>query len=249
LTLWRLEWLRLIRTRRWFSIAGVIVMFGFISPLTVRYAEDLLEVLGPGDIQVTLPPATPDEAMRQYVGNIQQLGTLVVVLVSASALALDSRPEVAAFLRSRVRSTRDLVVPKFALNAGVAALAFTAGAFAAWYETEVLLDSLPVGRTLLAIATGALFQVFIVATVALAAGLSKSFLQTAIVAVGLLLSLPVLSLIGAVSPWLPNQLSTNLAELQEARSFADYARPILVTLVAVPVFMVVAVRRLDLREL
>jgi ABC-2 type transport system permease protein len=249
MTLWRLEWLRLIRTRRWLSIAGVIVMFGFISPLTVRYAEDLLEQLGPTDVQITLPPATPYEAMRQYVGNIQQLGTLVVVLVSASALALDSRPEVAAFLRSRVRSTRDLVIPKFALNAGVAALAFIAGSLAAWYETEVLLDSLPVGRTLLAIATGALFQVFVVATVALAAGLSKSFVQTAIYAVALLLSLPLLGLVGAISPWLPDQLSANLAELEEARSLADYLRPVLVTLAANPIFLAIGIRRLDQREL
>ena len=140
-------------------------------------------------------------------------------------------------------------MPKFALNAGVAALAFTAGAFAAWYETEVLLDSLPAGRTVLAIATGALFQVFIVATVALAAGLSKSFLQTAIFSVALLLSLPLLGLVTAIGPWLPSQLSSNMAQLDEARSFSDYARPALVTFVVIPMFLALAVRRLDEREL
>lgn len=249
MTLWRLEWLRLVRTRRWLSLAGVLLLFGFISPLTVRYAEDIFESFGPSDVQITLPDATPEEAMRQFVGNIQQLGTLVIVLVSASALTLDSRPEAAMFLRSRVRSMARLVLPKFALNAGVAALAFAGGALAAWYETEVLLGALPVGRTVLAITTGALFQVFIVATVALAAGLARSFLQTALFAVAFLLSLPLLSLVGAISPWLPSQLLSDLAELEQAKSFAGYARPVLVALVLIPVFLGLAVRGLDRREL
>jgi ABC-2 type transport system permease protein len=249
MTLWRLEWLRLVRTRRWMSLAGVLIVFGFVSPLTVRYAEDLLESLGPGDIQILLPEPTAFEAMREYVGNVQQLGTLVVVLVSASALALDGRPELAAFLRTRVRSARDLVLPRFGVNAAVAALAFAAGGFAAWYETEVLLESLPVGRTLLAILLGSLFQVFVVATVALAAGLAKSFVQTAILAVGLLLSLPLLSLVGPLGPWLPGELTVMLAQLDRSRDAIDYARPVLVTLVAIPVFLAVAVRRFEGREL
>jgi ABC-2 type transport system permease protein len=249
MTLWKLEWLRLTRTRRWLSLAGVLIIFGFVSPLTVRYAEDLLESLGPSDIEIALPDPTAFEAMREYVGNVQQLGTLVVVLVSASALALDGRPELAVFLRSRVRSARDLVLPRFGVNAGVAAAAFAAGGFAAWYETEVLLGSLPVGRTLLAILLGSLFQVFVVATVALAAGLAKSFVQTAILAVGLLLSLPLLALIGALGPWLPGELTVLLAELDRPRDAFDYVRPVLVTLVAIPLFLAVAVRRLDAREL
>jgi len=248
-SLWRLEWLRLLRTRRWLSIAAVLLMFGFLSPITVRYIEDILEQLGPTDLQITLPAASPYRAMQEFVGNIQQLGTLVVVLVSASALAFDSRPEVAVFLRSRVRSTRELILPAFAVNAGFAGLAFGLGAAAAWYETEVLLGSLPAGRTLAAIAGGALFQAFIVATVALAAGLSRSFLQTAILSVGLLLSLPLLGLVGVISPWLPSQLSTALADLQRPRDFMDYARPLTVTLAAIPLFLAIAVRRLDRREL
>jgi ABC-2 type transport system permease protein len=247
--LWRLEWLRLARTRRWLSLAGVFIAFGFLSPLTVRYAEQIFEQLGPSDVQISLPAATPYESMRQFVGNVQQLGTLVVVLVSAGALAMDARPELAVFLRSRARSAGQLLVPRFAVNAGVAAGAFVLGSAAAWYETAVLIGSLPAGRTAAAIATGALFQVFTVATVALAAALSRSYAQAAIYAVGLLLSLPLLGLVGAISPWLPGQLSTNLAQLDQARTFADYARPVLVSLVTIALFLALAMRRLDHREL
>jgi hypothetical protein len=67
--------------------------------------------------------------------------------------------------------------------------------------------------------------------------------------VGLLLSLPLLALIGALGPWLPGELTVLLAELDRPRDAFDYVRPVLVTLVAIPLFLAVAVRRLDAREL
>ena len=250
MSLWRLEWLRLVRTRRWLSIAGIVVVFGFISPLTVRYAEELFEGLSPGgDVQIILPEATPLESMQQFVGNVQQLGTLVVVLVAAAAMAVDSHPEMAVFLRTRVRTVRKLIFPRFGANAALAAAAYTAGALAAWYETEVLIGSLPVGRTLAAIAGGALFQVLVVAVVVLAAGLSRSFIQTAVVAVGILLSLPLLGLIGGLDPWLPSRLATNLAHLDTPQSVADYVRPLVVTLGAILACLFIGIARLESREL
>ena len=248
MNLWRLEWLRLLRTRRWISVLAVLLLFGFISPLTVRYAEDIFEQFA-RDVQVTLPDPTPYEAMREFAGNAQQLGILVVVLVSASALAVDANTEMAIFLRSRVRSVRQLVIPRFAVNAAFAAGAFLGGCLAACYETAILLGDLPLGRTAAAIATGMLFQVFVVAAVVLAAGVARSFVQTAVIAVGLLLTLPLLGLIAPLEPWLPSQLSSNLAELDQANGPADYLRPVASTLVAIPAFLAYSIRRLDTREL
>jgi hypothetical protein len=66
------------------------------------------------------------------------------------------------------------------------------GALAAWYETEILLGSLPAGRTLIAIATGALLEFFVVALVVFAVGWSKNFIQAAVLAVVLFFTMPAL---------------------------------------------------------
>jgi ABC-2 type transport system permease protein len=249
LSLWRLEWLRLLRTHRWLTLLFFFVSFGLLSPLTVRYLADILETVGGTNFQVTVGETVPTDGMREYMGNVQQLGTLIVVLISATAFSIDSRPELSVFFRSRVSSVMTLLLPKFGVNAAFAAAAFGLGAVAAWYETEVLLGSLPFGRTLMGILSGMAFQVFIVATVALAAGIARNFAQTAVVAVALLLSLPLLGLIEPIAAWQPGRLATFLADLQQGRTALDYLRPILVATLLIPTFLVYAARRLDRREI
>jgi ABC-2 type transport system permease protein len=246
--LWRLEWLRLLRTRRFLSVLFIFVGFGFLSPVTVRYLPDILEKFGGSNIQITVSEPTPGEGMKEFVGNVQQMGTLVVVLIAASAFAIDSRPELGAFLRSRVATTRLLLAPKLAVNGAYAAGAFLLGSLAAWYETVVLLGDLPAGRTIAAIAAGMLFEVFVVAVVCLSAGLSRGFVQIAVTAVALLLSLPLLALLDPLAPWLPSQLGAMAAELDRSHSLFDYIRPAAVTLVFIPLAIRYAALRLDHRE-
>ncbi len=249
MTLWRLEVLRLVRTRRWLPVVGLLLISGFLSPLTARYFTEFLEDFGPPGLQVTAPPAAPADGMREFVGNALQLGVLSLVLVAASSLAIDSQPEIAIFFRTRVRSMAQLVIPKYVVMSVMAAAAFVLGSLAAWYETEILLGSLPIGRTLIGIATGALFQCFVVAVVVFAAGWSKNFIQAAILAVVLVFTLPVIEIFDAVRPWLPSRLAANLLDVDRARTFVEYMRPVLVTLIAIPLLIYSGIRKLEQREL
>jgi ABC-2 type transport system permease protein len=248
MNLWQLEILRLIRTRRWMPVVGVLVISGLVSPPTARYFSAFLENFGPNGIKVTAPAATPAEGMREYVGNALQLGILSLVLVSASSIAFDAHPEIAVFMRSRVRSMKELILPKFAVLAGLAAAAFVIGALAAWYETELLLGSLPVGRTVIGIATGALFELFVVAVVVYGAGRSAGFIQTTVFAVVVIFTMPILENVDSLRFWLPSRLASNLLEADQARSFLDYVRPVLVTVILIPVLLALGIRSLDRRE-
>jgi ABC-2 type transport system permease protein len=100
--LWKLEALRLVRTKHWLPVAGVLLASGLLSPLTVRYFADFLENFGPPGISVTAPEPTPAQGMREFVGNALQLGVLSLVLVAANSLAVDAHPEISVFLRTRV---------------------------------------------------------------------------------------------------------------------------------------------------
>ena len=51
MSLWRLELLRLTRTRRGLALFAVYLLFGFVGPLTARYLSDLLELAGRPDRQ------------------------------------------------------------------------------------------------------------------------------------------------------------------------------------------------------
>ncbi|MCK2218965.1 hypothetical protein MF672_034990 [Actinomadura sp. ATCC 31491] len=212
MTLWRLEWLRLIRTRRLVAVLGAYVFFGLTGPLTARYLSEILGRLGTGGVRVEFPPPTPADGVAQFTANASQIGLLVVVLVAAAALAFDARREMAVFLRTRVRGAAPILLPAYLVTTGAAAAGLVLGALAAWYETAVLIGPLPAGPMLAGMACGALFLAFAVALTALAAALTRGVLATAGATLAVLLAVAAVDgLTGA--PWLPTRLAGAMEEL------------------------------------
>ena len=106
MTLWRLEWLRLTRTRRLLVLLCAYAFFGLTGPLTARYLPQILDRLGTSGMQIEFPPPKPADGIAQFVSNASQICLLIVVMVAASALAFDARTEMAVFLRTRVGRVR-----------------------------------------------------------------------------------------------------------------------------------------------
>lgn len=242
MTLWRLEWLRLVRTRRLVAVLGVYLFFGLTGPLTARYLSAILGRVGTEGVRVEFPPPVPADGIAQFVGNASQIGLLVVVLVAASALAFDARREMAVFVRTRVESVRTILVPAFTVNAAAAVGALVLGSLSAWYETSVLLGGLPAGRMLVGIAYGSLYLVFAVATVAAVAAVVRGVLAAAGIAVTILLVLALIGNFGSLGRWLPTSLVGSLDALVRKAEPADYlpAAGITVVLVAALVWFAAA---------
>jgi ABC-2 type transport system permease protein len=222
MSLWRLEWLRLVRTHRLLAVAGVYLFFGLTGPLTAAYLSEILSGLGTGGIQIEFPDPVPADGVSEFVDNASQIGLLVVVLVAASALAFDARREMAVFLRTRVRGIRDIVVPAYAVNAGAAVGGLVAGSIAAWYETTVLLGRLPAVDMLAGMAYGAMFLAFAVAVAALFAAIARGVLATA---GATLVALLCMAIFGGLTPfgrWLPTYLPGAMSQLVRGAEITDY---------------------------
>jgi ABC-2 type transport system permease protein len=232
MTLWRLELLRLVRTRRVVALVGVYVLFGLIGPLGARYLSEILDLAG-GDLEgatIVLPDPVPADGMVQYVSNASQIGTLVAVVVAAGALAFDAIPEMGVFLRTRVPSIVAILTPRLVVVAAATVVAFTLGALMAWYETWALIGPLPAGSVLAGIGFGALFLLFVVALVAAFAGWARSVLGTVMASVVVLLLMPLLGVIDALGEWLPTHLAGALGELPAGAAARDYVPATVVTL-------------------
>src|SRR5581483_4671778 len=188
-SLWAMEWARLDRTRRWIGLLAPFILFGFTGPLVTRYQRELFRNLG-GGIRVIVPPPSVGQAIDSYVKNVAQIGLLAVVAVAAWAVAIDARPEWAAFLRTRTNSVRRLLVPRCVVSAAAAGACFAAGLVCAWYETAVLIGRPPVGAMLAGACFGVVYLAFVVGVVTLWAGLTRSAVGVA-----------ALSLVTLVAPW------------------------------------------------
>jgi ABC-2 type transport system permease protein len=218
-----MEWARLLRTRRWVALLAGYLFFGLIGPLVTRYQQEIFRNLG-GGIKVVVPPPTPADGIAAYVGNASQVGLVVAVAVAAAALALDSKPEWSAFLRTRVRGVWRLLAPRFVTNAAAAIGAFTIGALAAWYETAVLIGGVSAAAMLVGTLYEALYLAFAVALVALATGMTRSTIGAIGLAVVALILLPLVGVVPAFEPWVPSKLVGALDEMVRGAPAEDYVR-------------------------
>ncbi|HSF26869.1 MAG TPA: ABC transporter [Actinomycetes bacterium] len=248
-TLWRVELLRLWRTRRWVALLAVYLLFGLLGPLSARYIREILARAG-GDITIVAPDPVPADGLAAFVNNASQIGLVVVVIVAALALTLDARPGLAVFYRTRVRRPADLVVPRFVVAASAAALAYLAGLLAAVYETVVLLGGIDPLDVAMGGLLGMLYLVFAVAVVALAASRSRSVLATVGITLGALLALPIVGVWAPLGRWLPSALvGAQDALARGVKTPGDYLGATAVTLVLTVGLVVLACRLIGRRDL
>jgi ABC-2 type transport system permease protein len=248
MTLWRLELARLMRTHRWMILAGVFGVFAVSGPLLAAYVEEILARFA-GEVVVELPEQRPVDGLAGFIDNVTSIGLLAVVIVAAAALAMDSRPEAAAFLRTRVTRARSLLLPRYAVVAAAAAVSLVCGTAVAWLLTGSLLGPLPVGPMLLGTAYGVLYLGFVVAVVAAVAGYTRGVVGTIFVSVAVLLVLALLGIVEPVRPWLPGELVAAVLRLVDGAGYSEFARAAVVTIVATPALLALAVHRFARREL
>ena len=230
----RLEWLRLVRTKRWIALLGVYLFFGSVGPVIARYLSEILSLAG-GELEgaiIEIPPQVPADGMAQYVSNAMQVGTLVAVAVAAGALAFDAVPEMGVFLRSRVDDVRAILTPRFMLTAAAVSLSFLAGALAAWFVTTVLIGALDPSHVLGGAAYGMHYLVFVAAMVGSVASRAQSNLGTVMVSIVILLVLPLVGVVDPSGRWLPSHLAGALRALPAgAAEVTDYLGAALATVV------------------
>ncbi len=248
MNLWRLEWLRLVRTKRWIALVGIYVFFGLLGPLSARYLGEIVERFG-GGVQVTFPPPIPSDGMIQYVSNVSQIGLLVAVVIAAGALAFDAKPEMGVFLRTRVSRVWDILVPRLVVTFLAIGGSFVLGALAAWYETVVLIGSLPVGGTLAGIGYGLLYLALVVAIVAVVASRARNVLGAVMITIVVLLAMPIIGIVEAVGEWLPSHLVGALAGIPGGTAIDAYLPAAAVTVVLIGLSSWLAVRWTESREL
>jgi len=251
MNLWRLEWLRLVRTPRALSLGAVYLAIGLIEPVATRYASALLAHVGSG-AEVRLPKPTPAQALSSYVSEATLIGLIVLVSVAASAYGFDARPGLASFFRTRVPSMWQLVAPRFAAYAAAGAVAYLIGTLAAWYETHLLIGSLPVAGVAAGVLCGAVYLAFAVAVTAFAASLTKTTVAAVGITLGILLALPLLADVHPITSWVPSALIGAPADLvgsPPGHDLVHFLPALGVSAVAGAVALAAAALRLRQREI
>lgn len=251
MTLWRLEWLRLRRTWRGIALLATFLSFGLLGPLLARYLREILEWAGSTEgMFIAVPDPRPVDGLIQYFGNAQQMGVIVLFAAAAGALAIDASPELATFLRTRVASPAEVILRRYVVYAAAGGAAFALGAVAAWYQTTVLIGPLPTDAMLFGILYGMAYYAYLVAVVAVAAGITRGVVGAVVIAFASILVEPLVGLISPIADWLPGTMGAAMIGLVlEETTPLQLLRPLLVASLLAAAFLYAAVRLSARREI
>ena len=246
---WRLEWLRLSRTPRALALAAVYVIFGLGEPVLTKYLNAIINHAGGArKLRISVPPPVPYDGISAYISQVATIGLIVVVVIAAGAFGFDSRLGVATFLRTRVASVWQLIIPRFTVNAAAAIAAFVLGLLAAWYETSLLIGSLPAAAMGEGILCAACYLTFAVALSAGAASVVKNTLGAVALTVVVLLALPIAGLAHSIANWLPSVLVNAPVSLISGTHLTHYLPAIGTAIAATALLLIGAAARLRSRE-
>lgn len=245
----RHEWRRLRRTHHATAVMATFALFGLLGPVLARYLPDIVSKAAADGMTITMPPATPADGFAQYLGNVSQLGLLVVCLVAVTGFNADGRRGVVIFYRLRQPSARRRLLPRWAALWSLASVAWVVGMVGAWYETVLLIGPVSVGRVVTATLTWLPYLALVVAVCALASTVVSSTSGAVGLAVGALLGLATLGMLPTVGDWLPAALVGAPTDIvRGTHGLGDFAPSVATALAATLAAGAAAVARVDRRE-
>lgn len=248
MNLWRLEWLRLVRTKRWLIILAAFAIFGFLGPLTAKY---IAEIIGSntGNIKIIVPPPVPADGFSNYVKNAMQIGLLAAIVIAAGALAIDAKTGLSIFYKTRVLNVFKLLLPRFVVVTVAVLISFIIGTLAAWYETVILLGHVSVVQVLFGILFESIYLVFVMAVVAFSSTFAKGVLGTVGISLAVVLLLPIIGIVNRLADWLPSMLVGSMDALIRDNQPEDYIKSLIVTIILITFLLLVAALRYKNKEL
>ncbi|MBP6005417.1 hypothetical protein KA531_00730 [Candidatus Saccharibacteria bacterium] len=238
MNLWRLEILRLLRTRFWLALFTPFLVFGLLGPVMAYYLSDILSSAST-NITIIVAEAQPMDGFSNYINNAFQIGLLVAIIIGASALAIDTNPSLSIFYRSRAGlNPARLILPRYGIVSLATILAFDLGILACWYQTNILLGSVEWQDILIGTLLINLYLGYSLSVLSLSTTLVKSTKASVGISLIILLSMPILGMIKQVSDWLPSSLVGSLVSIASDKSTpSDYYPASLVAIVLIPILL------------
>lgn len=133
------------RTRRLAAVAGLLVVFGMISPLTARYLPEIMELAVGDQLPIPMPTPTAVTALEQFQKNLGQLGALAAIALAMGSVAGELDRGTAAMVLAQPATRSAFLAAKLVAIAIVLAVSIALATIAAWIYTAVLFEPQAVG--------------------------------------------------------------------------------------------------------
>jgi len=204
----RKELLELWRTYKVLAMGLVFLLFGLLSPALAKVTPELLKMLGtsqPGFV-IQIPPPTTVDALDQYLKNLTQLCTLVLILVAMGSVARERERGTVILTLSKPVGRGAFLAAKFASLAALLVGSLIVSAAFCYLYTVLLFGSLQAWLFLQVNLLLAEYLLVILALTFLGSALLRSQLAAGGLAFGLWMATGILGALPGIGKAMPGEL-------------------------------------------
>lgn len=201
------EFIEYVRTYKLLIIGLVFLLLGIMSPLTAKYMPDIIRTFMPEGIQITITEPTALDSWLQFVKNVSQMGTFVIVILFSGMMAGEYSKGTLINILTKGLPRRTVVFAKFTQAAvlWIAAyfLSFGVAYAYTWFYWR---DGAIVKGLLEAVLGIGVFGIFLVAATLLGSIMVKTSYGSLLFTGGLVVLQMLLNMIPKVKDYNPIQL-------------------------------------------
>ena len=187
-------------------VAGVFLLFGLSSPLTLKYLPEIMKLAGDQNMIIQLPTPTATDSLSSYAGDIGQIGALVAVLIAMGCIANELKSGTAVMTLSKPITRSAFVSAKLLAMSLTLLISLTVASLVCFGYTIWLIQGaavLPfVGLNLLL----GLFLIFCLAVTMLFSSLYKSSLAAGGIALGVIIVQGIISTLPVIGKYMPGKM-------------------------------------------
>ncbi len=112
------ELMEQMRTYKILIVGAVFLFFGLMSPLTAKFMPDIVEMVGVArNISLQLPEPTVSDAHAQYIKNISQLCTFILIFIFMGSVAQEKEKRSVEFLLVKPVKRTTFIAAKYVSHA------------------------------------------------------------------------------------------------------------------------------------
>lgn len=199
------------RSFRFPALFLILLMLAIMDPLAARYMGAILARFAQG-VTIVLPPPSAAQAVAQFLGDVIEIGLLVIIAITMGSVAGEKVSGVTTFFVTKPVSRKMYVLSKFLVLLGTLTAGIAGGTAVATLYSRTLIGLVDWARTFAAAVSTWLYALFILSATfaasmampsSLAAGGAGLAVHIATMVAGAVLGK------SALAPYLPSILPGN----------------------------------------
>ena len=220
------------RTFRLPAIALIFLLFGLSSPLLAKYTPEIVGRFA-GDIEITLPVPTFEDAIDQIIKNLAQTGPIAAILLAMGVIATEKQRGTAALILTKPVTRSAFMASKFLGLMATLGTGVILGCAAGYVYTAILFEPPPIGGYMLFTLVVLLSITVYAAITFLGSTVLSSPLPAAGVGLAALAITLALAALPGIGPLMPVSLHTLARDLALAKPLDNVLLPVIANVTAI----------------